>query len=185
MDGHFVGNLTIGPFVVKAIRRVARVPLDVHLMIEEPARYAEAFVKAGASILTYHVESREGGPETAERIRRLGARPGITIRPDTPLAAIRDHLPLVDFVLVMSVMPGFAGQAFMGEVLGKTRALREEYGFGGDLEMDGGIDAATVSRCVAAGCNVLVAGNAIYGAPDPAAALRDLRARAEGALPPE
>jgi ribulose-phosphate 3-epimerase len=180
MDGHFVPNLTIGPVVVGAIRRAASVPLDVHLMIEEPLRYAEEYVKAGASLLTYHVESREGGPATAERIRALGAAPGVSIRPGTPLDAIRDHLDLVDMVLVMSVEPGFAGQSFMPEVLEKTRALRDR-GFTGDVEMDGGIDAETIPSCAAAGANVFVAGSAVYGAEDPAAAVSLLRERAEAA----
>lgn len=181
MDGHFVPNLTMGPVIVKAIKRVAGVPLDVHLMIDEPMRYAEAFGKAGADILTYHVECREGSPRTAERIRELGMSPAVAIRPDTPLESIRDHLPLVDMVLVMSVMPGFSGQSFMGEVLGKTRSLRMELGFGGDVQMDGGIDDDTIGSCAQAGANVFVAGSAIYGHPDPGARVRELRKRAEAA----
>ena len=181
MDGHFVPNLTLGPFIVKAIHRVATTPLDVHLMIDEPARYAEAFAKAGASRITYHVESKEGGPETADRIRALGAIPSISVRPDTPLDAIRDHLSHVDMVLVMSVMPGFSGQKFMPEVLAKTRALRQELGYTQDIEMDGGVDAETIGACAEAGANVFVAGSAIYGTPDPDAALKGLRARAEAA----
>jgi ribulose-phosphate 3-epimerase len=181
MDGHFVPNLTIGPVVVAAIHRAASVPLDVHLMIEEPLRYAEDYVNAGASRLTYHVECRDGGPGTAEAIRELGAAPGISIRPGTPLEAIRDHLDLVEMVLVMSVEPGFAGQSFMPEVLEKSRALRQEYGYAGDVEMDGGIDPETIGACAAAGANVFVAGSAVYGADDPAAAVALLRARAEAA----
>jgi ribulose-phosphate 3-epimerase len=181
MDGHFVPNLTLGPFIVKAIHRVATVPLDVHLMIDEPARYAEEFVEAGASRITYHVESMEGGPETADRIRELGAMPGVAVRPDTPLDAIKDHLSHVDMVLVMSVMPGFSGQKFMPEVLAKTRALRQELGYTQDIEMDGGVDAETIGACAEAGANVFVAGSAIYGASDPDAALKGLRARAEAA----
>ncbi len=180
MDGHFVPNLTLGPFLVDAIRRVATVPLDVHLMIDEPARYAEAFVRAGASFLTYHVECAEGSPATAERIRRLGARPGVSLRPRTPVEALRDHLPLVDLVLVMSVEPGFGGQEFMPEVLRKTRALREELSYSGRVEMDGGIGPETVGACAEAGADVFVAGSAVFGAPDPAEAVRVLRARATG-----
>jgi ribulose-phosphate 3-epimerase len=178
MDGHFVPNITIGPFVVRAIRKVARVPLDVHLMIDRPALYAEAFAKAGAHFLTYHAECSEGGPETAVRIRALGMRPGVSLRPGTPLSAIRDHLPLVDMVLVMSVEPGFAGQSFMAGVLPKVEALRGA-GFSGELEMDGGIDDQTIGACAAAGANVFVAGSAVYGKPDPAVAVRVLRASAE------
>jgi ribulose-phosphate 3-epimerase len=180
MDGHFVPNLTMGPVIVKAIKRAARAPLDVHLMIEEPARYAEAFAKAGSDLLTYHVECREGSPATAERIRDLGMIPGVAIRPDTPLSSVRDHLPLVDMVLVMSVMPGFSGQSFMAEVLGKTRALREELGYEGDIQMDGGIDVETIGSCAEAGANVFVAGSAIYGAEDPGERVRTLRGIAEG-----
>ena len=182
MDGHFVPNLTLGPFIVKAIHRAATVPLDVHLMIDDPRTYAEEYVKAGAEFVTYHVECREGGPETAEHIRALGARPGISVRPDTPLEAIREHVPLVDMVLVMSVMPGFAGQSFMGEVLDKVRALRDDWGFEGLLEMDGGIDADTIPSCAAAGADVFVAGSAIYRTPDPASAVAILRSRAEESL---
>ncbi len=168
MDGHFVPNLTIGPFIVEAIKRAATIPLDVHLMIDEPARYAEEFAEAGAARITYHVECREGSPATAEKIRSLGASPGVSIRPDTPLRSIQDHLPLVDMVLVMSVQPGFAGQSFMPEVLVKTRALREELGYAGDVEMDGGIGARTIGASAEAGANVFVAGCAIFGASDPA-----------------
>jgi ribulose-phosphate 3-epimerase len=182
MDGHFVPNLTIGPFVVKAIHGAAKVPLDVHLMIDEPARYAEEFVKAGSHFLTYHVECDEGDPGTAERIRALGARPGISVRPGTPLSTIEDHLPLVDLVLVMSVEPGFGGQAFMPDVLTKVRALRERYGYEGIVEMDGGIDPDTVGDCVAAGADAFVAGSAIFRAPDPVAALKSIRERARARL---
>jgi ribulose-phosphate 3-epimerase len=181
MDGHFVPNLTLGPFIVKAIRRYASVPLDVHLMIDEPARYAGDFARAGAEILTYHVECREGGPETAERIRELGMRPGVSVRPDTPLSAIEPHLPLVDLVLVMSVQPGFSGQSFMPDVLAKTKALRRQLGFRGLLEMDGGIAEETIGACARAGADVFVAGSAVFGASDPAAAVRLLRERAESA----
>ena len=181
MDGHFVPNLTIGPFVVKAIHGAASVPLDVHLMIDEPARYAAEFAGAGASRITYHVECDEGSPATAERIRELGASPGVSVRPGTPLEAIRDHLAVVDTVLVMSVEPGFAGQGFMPEVLAKTRALREDLGFEGDVEMDGGIDPETIGSCAEAGANVFVAGSSVFGTADPAAAVGVLRERAEAA----
>jgi ribulose-phosphate 3-epimerase len=161
---------------------VSHVALDVHLMIDEPLRYAEAFGKAGADGLTYHVECREGSPRTAERIRELGMSPAVAIRPDTPVESIRDHLPLVDMVLVMSVMPGFSGQSFMPAVLVKTRALRQQLGFEGDIQMDGGIDDETIGDCAIAGTNVFVAGSAIYGSPDPGERVRVLRARAEAAV---
>ena len=183
MDGHFVPNLTMGPFIVKAIHRAATTPLDVHLMIDDPATYAAEFAAAGASLLCYHVECREGGPDTAEKIRSLGVRPGIAVRPDTPITAIEEHLPFVEMVLVMSVMPGFSGQKFMPEVLMKTRALREGYGFTGDVQMDGGIGPDTIADCAAAGANVFVAGSAVFKADDPALAIADLKRRAEAARP--
>lgn len=183
MDGHFVPNLTMGPFIVKAIHRAATTPLDVHLMIDDPATYAAEFAAAGAAVLCYHVECREGGPETAEKINALGVRAGIAVRPDTPISAVKDHLPFVEMVLVMSVMPGFSGQHFMPEVLSKTRALREEYGFTGDVQMDGGIGPETIAQCAAAGANVFVAGSAVFGADDPALAIKDLKSRAEAARP--
>jgi ribulose-phosphate 3-epimerase len=181
MDGHFVRNLTMGPVVLKGIHRVATVPLDVHLMIEEPLSYAEEYVEAGAWRITYHVESREGSPKTAERIRELGASPSVTVRPDTPIERVEEHLDLVDMVLVMSVQPGWSGQGFMPETLEKTRALRDRYGFAGDVEMDGGIGPETVGQCAAAGANVFVAGSAVFRAEDPAEAVRTLRRRAETA----
>ncbi|MEN8152158.1 MAG: ribulose-phosphate 3-epimerase, partial [Planctomycetota bacterium] len=161
--------------------KVATVPLDVHLMIEEPGRYAEAFVKAGADLITYHVESREGTPETAEKIRALGAKPGVTLRPATPLSSIRDHLPLVDMVLVMSVDPGFSGQSFMPEQLDKVRALKGELGFEGDIEMDGGVAEGTIGACAEAGANIMVAGSAVFGSADPGTAVRRLTETAEAA----
>lgn len=181
MDGSFVPNITLGPFIVEAIRRAASIPLDVHLMIDRPAQYAAEFIAAGAARLTYHVESDQGVPETAELIREAGASPGVSIRPKTPLAAIADHLSLVDMILVMSVEPGFPGQSFMPEVLEKVKSLRREYGFSGDIEMDGGIDEDTIGRCAEAGANVFVAGSAIYGRPDPAGRVGLLREKAEGA----
>ena len=183
MDNHFVPNLTMGPFIVKAIHRAATTPLDVHLMIDDPATYAEEFAAAGASVLCYHVECREGGPETAEKIRSLGVRPGIAVRPDTPISAVKEHLPLVEMVLVMSVMPGFSGQKFMPEVLDKVRTLRGEYGFTKDIQMDGGVAPTTIAECAAAGTNVFVAGSAVFKADDPVLAIKDLRDRAEAARP--
>jgi len=183
MDGHFVPNLTMGPFIVKAIRRAATTPLDVHLMIDDPATFAEEFAAAGASVLCYHVECREGGPETAEKIKSLGVRAGIAVRPDTPITAVKEHLPYVSMVLVMSVMPGFSGQSFMPEVLDKVRVVREEYGFTGDVQMDGGVGPGTIAECAAAGANVFVAGSAVFKAADPALAIKELKSLAEAARP--
>ena len=182
MDGHFVPNLTIGPPVVAAIRRATRLPLDCHLMIERPLAYAKAFADAGADGITFHIEAKDPPREAAAAIRALGKRVGVALNPDTPVERLLPVLDLVDMVLVMSVFPGFGGQNFMGEVLAKTGALRRVHGFDRDIEMDGGINADTVASCAAAGANVLVAGTAVYGKKDMAAAILDLRTRAlEGA----
>ncbi|HET6203929.1 MAG TPA: ribulose-phosphate 3-epimerase [Planctomycetota bacterium] len=175
MDGHFVPNLTIGPPVVKAIRRVAKRPLDVHLMIEEPARYAEAFVKAGSDSCTFHVEAVPDPRPVIEAFRRLGCRVGLSLNPDTPVERLRPYLGALDLVLVMSVMPGFGGQSFREDVLGKVRTLREEFGWKGDLSIDGGITPATAARAAAAGANVLVAGTAVYGEKDLREAIEAIR----------
>jgi len=181
MDGHFVPNLTIGPPVVAALHRVARAPLDVHLMITDPWTYAPHFVRAGAHVLTFHVEvcpDAAAARELATRIRALGvAEVGISLSPDTPVERVLPVLDAVDLVLVMSVHPGFGGQSFIAATLDKTAALRA-HGFRGRVEMDGGINADTVASCAAAGCDTFVAGSALFGAPDMAAALRTLRERA-------
>ncbi len=182
MDGHFVPNLTIGPPVVKSIRRTARVPLDCHLMIERPLAYVKAFADAGADSITFHVEAKDPPREVAKAIRALGKRVGVALNPDTPLDGVLPILELVDMVLVMSVFPGFGGQKFMPAVLEKTSALRRTHGFDRDVEMDGGINAETVGLCAAAGANVLVAGTAVYGEKDMAAAVRDLRRKGDAAL---
>ncbi|MDP6520543.1 MAG: ribulose-phosphate 3-epimerase [Planctomycetota bacterium] len=181
MDGHFVPNISIGPPVVAAIARVASVPLDVHLMISEPARYAQAFVEAGAHTLTFH---REVAGDVAEArdicaaLRAAGApRVGLAVNPDTPVTGLEDLLAELDMVLIMSVFPGFGGQDFMAEVLPKVTWLRDA-GFSGDIEMDGGIDEKTLPLCAAAGANVLVSGSALFGAPDMGAAVSQYRAAA-------
>ncbi len=188
MDGHFVPNLTIGPPVVAAIKAVAQRPLDVHLMIEEPLRYAPEFAKAGAHVLTFHVEVAPGeqGLAVARAFREQGvALVGVSLKPDTPVEALDAVLGEVDLVLVMSVFPGFGGQRFMPEVLPKVRALRER-GFRGYIEMDGGINARTLPQCAAAGTDVFVAGSAIFGknhdgADDVGAAIAALRSAAQSA----
>ncbi len=182
MDGHFVPNLTIGPPVVKAIRKATRIPLDCHLMIERPLAYAKAFAEAGADSITFHVEAKDPPAEVAAAIRALGKRVGIALNPDTPVDRVVPYLDLVDMVLVMSVFPGFGGQRFMGEVLPKVEALRGPHRFGKDVEMDGGINLETVASCASAGANVLVAGTAVYGEKDMAGAVRALRGRADAAF---
>jgi len=179
MDGHFVPNLTIGPPVVQFIRKATRIPLDCHLMIERPLAYAKAFADAGADSITFHVEAKDPPAEVAKAIRALGRRVGIALNPDTPVERVVPFLDLVDMVLVMSVFPGFGGQKFMGEVLPKVEALRNAHRFAKDVEMDGGINAATIASCASAGANVLVAGTAVYGERDMGAAVRTLREKAD------
>jgi ribulose-phosphate 3-epimerase len=183
MDGHFVPNLTIGPPVVAALDRVATRPLDVHLMISEPRRYAPEFAKAGAHVLTFHLESveKQHARETATLFRELGiAVVGVSIKPDTQVEQLEEVLDLVDLVLIMSVHPGFGGQSFMPKVLSKTRWLRDQ-GYRGHVEMDGGVDAETLPLCVAAGANALVSGSALFKAPDLATEIARFRDLADGA----
>jgi ribulose-phosphate 3-epimerase len=175
MDGHFVPNLTIGPPVVRALRRTANVPLDVHLMIEEPARYAEAFVKAGADSCTFHVEVTRDARPVIDLYRKLGARVGLSLNPDTPIETVRPYLDSLDLLLVMSVNPGFGGQSFREEAIGKLRRVREEWGWGGDLSVDGGVGLDTLPRAAEAGANVFVAGTAIFGTPDLRATIASMR----------
>lgn len=181
MDGHFVPNLSIGVPIVKAVRRASDRYLDTHLMITDPDRYAEPFVKAGADSLTFHVEVVEQPRETIKRIRDLGAGVGICINPGTPAEAVFDVVELVDLVLVMTVWPGFGGQKFMEECLAKVAALAERMRPEQWLQVDGGVNHDTIGRAVEAGANTFVAGSAIFGSPDPTAATRDLAARAVAA----
>lgn len=165
MDGHFVPNITIGPPVVQAIRNVTDVPLDVHLMITDPDRYLEAFVRAGASTLTVHAEACLHLDRTLNEIRRLGARPGVALNPATPVSVIENVLGLADLVLVMTVNPGFAGQSFIGYTLNKVRAVRAEIvskSARALVAVDGGIDTQTMPSVLAAGADVLVAGSAVF-----------------------
>ena len=181
MDGHFVPNITIGPPVVRAIRRVTTRPLDVHLMIEEPDRYIEEFVSAGASMVSVHVEAVRHLHRTVTLIRKLGAKAGVVLNPATPVALIEDVAPEVDFVLVMSVNPGFSGQVFIPHSLDKLRRVRavlDDTGSSALIEIDGGIDQTNVADVVSAGANILVAGQAIFGSADAEAATRALRASA-------
>lgn len=184
MDGHFVPNLTVGPPVVASLKRVARVPLDVHLMITDPDRYAEPFIAAGASMVSVHVESTPHLNRTVARIKELGALAGVVLNPSTPVAALEEIAPDVDFVLVMSVNPGFGGQAFLPRSESKVRSLRALLDAARNpapIEIDGGIDRETVGGVVRAGAEVLVAGSAVFHAPDITAAARELKAAAERA----
>lgn len=178
MDGHFVPNLTMGPPVIRAIRRVARIPLDVHLMVSNPDPYLEAYVEAGASMLSVHVEAVPHLHRTLQAIRRLGAKAGVALNPSTPAIAIEEVAGDLDFVLVMSVNPGFGGQSFIPRSVAKIRSIRallDAAGSQADIEVDGGIDAGTAPAVVAAGARILVAGQAIFGSPDPTAAVSRLR----------
>jgi ribulose-phosphate 3-epimerase len=178
MDGHFVPNITIGPPVVKAVKRVARVPLDVHLMITDPDRYAEAFVEAGADMLSVHVEVLPHLHRSIAFIKSLGVKAGVVLNPSTPATAIEEIAGDVDFVLVMSVNPGFGGQKFIPRSLLKVaavRALLARAGNSAPIEIDGGIDLSNIARVVEAGVEIVVAGSAIFNTPDPTAATRALK----------
>ena len=171
MDGHFVPNLSFGYSLVKAMRPITDLVLDVHLMIETPIRYVEEFCKAGADYLTIHVEADtpENIKTTLEKIRSLGVKPGIVVKPKTPAEAVAPYLEMVDMVLVMTVEPGFGGQKFMEHMMPKLKQLREmldKVNPSCHLEVDGGVDLNTAEICKANGANVLVAGSAFYGAPD-------------------
>jgi ribulose-phosphate 3-epimerase len=181
MDGHFVPNLTMGPPVVQSIRRVATVPLDVHLMIEDPDRYIEAFAEAGANQITVHVEVLPHLHRTLQFIHSLGLRAGVALNPSTPVVAIEEVAGDLDYVLVMTVNPGFGGQTFIPRSTSKIRAVRallDGQGSRAAIEVDGGIDSVTAPQVVAAGADILVAGHSIFSHADPAAAVRDLRAAA-------
>ena len=185
MDGHFVPNLTMGPPVVKSLRRVSRLPLDVHLMIEDPDQYAEAFVEAGAASLTVHVEAVVHLHRTVQFIKSLGVKAGVALNPATPVVMLEDIAGDVDYVLVMTVNPGFGGQTFIARSESKVRAVREllaREGSAAPIEVDGGIDVHTAPRIVAAGADILVAGNAVFGSADPERAIRELRAAAQTAV---
>jgi ribulose-phosphate 3-epimerase len=178
MDGRFVPNITVGLPVVKAISHATQLPIDAHLMIVEPARYVESFVKAGAQMVSIHIEADPHAHRTLTAIRAAGAQAGIAINPATSLSALEEAIKFVDFVLVMSVNPGFGGQEFISSSLDKVRRLRkmlDERGSKARIEIDGGIDQDNVAEVAGAGAEIIVSGSAIFGAPDPAVALRELR----------
>ena len=179
MDGHFVPNITIGPVITAGARKATDLPLDVHLMIERPDRYLEAFVSAGADWLTVHAEACTHLHRTVHRIRELGARPGVAINPATPLAAVTDVVPYIDLLLVMAVNPGFGGQSYIATSTAKVQnacALLDEMGSAAELEVDGGVDSGNVGNIRAAGATVVVAGSAVYGHAEGAGAgVRSIR----------
>lgn len=180
MDGHFVPNLTMGPFIVEACRRATRLPLDVHLMVERPENLFEAFARAGATRLTVHVETCPDLAGTLQAIAALGCKPGVTLNPATPAAALLPAIPLADLVLVMTVQPGYAGQTFMADLLpkvGQVKRMLEAAGSSAWLEVDGGISAANIRQVQEAGANAFVSAQAIFKHPQGiAAGIQALRA---------
>lgn len=180
MDGHFVPNITIGLPVVKSLRKATAMTIDCHLMITDPGTYAEQFVKAGADMVSVHIEADPHIHRTLASIKHAGAKAGIAINPATSLAVLEEALPFADFVLIMSVNPGFGGQAFIPTATEKVRRLRQmiaERGLGVRIEIDGGIDAENILEVVEAGAEILVAGSAVYGKPSPTEAVRELMAK--------
>ncbi|OLE27469.1 MAG: ribulose-phosphate 3-epimerase [Catenulispora sp. 13_1_20CM_3_70_7] len=184
MDNHFVPNLTLGLPVVESLVKASPRPLDCHLMIEEPDRWAPAFAEAGAGSVTFHVEAAAAPIRLARAIRTAGARAGMALKPATPIEPYEDLLSELDMVLLMTVEPGFGGQRFLDVVLPKIRRTRDMIDRHGGvvwLQIDGGVSAETIERCAAAGADVFVAGSAVYGAQDPDAAVQALREQAESA----
>ncbi|MEH7110880.1 ribulose-phosphate 3-epimerase [Neobacillus niacini] len=178
MDGHFVPNITIGPLIVEAIRPVTKLPLDVHLMIENPDLYIESFAKAGADYITVHVEACRHLHRTIHHIKSFGIKAGVVLNPATPVETIQHILADIDMVLLMSVNPGFGGQTFIPEVLPKIKKVKEmaeALGRDMEIEIDGGVNQETAKLCIEAGANVLVAGSAIYNQKDYAAAISLIR----------
>ena len=183
MDGHFVPNISFGPPVIKSLRPHATIPFDAHLMISRPHDYIAPTIAAGADIVTFHVEAESPIKETIELIRSGGARPGLVLSPDTPADAVYPYLELIDLVLVMTVYPGFGGQAFMPGMLPKISALRERADSLGkqlDIQVDGGISRESIAQCAGAGANVFVAGSALFKQEDYAAGIDEMREAAGG-----
>jgi len=178
MDGHFVPNITFGPSMCSAIRSKTRLPIDVHLMVESPSSWIEPFYKAGADCITFHVEADRHAHRTLQMIKNLGIKGGVVLNPSTPLSSVEYLLPACDLVLLMSVNPGFGGQSFIPETVGKIEKLREmidQRGLFTEIEVDGGINPETAKTCVSAGATVLVAGSSVYKAKDPKQMIRSLR----------
>ncbi len=177
MDGHFVPNITIGPVVVKWLRKIAGTPLDVHLMISDPLSYIEPFLDAGSDLISFHVEATDDPQAVISKIRQGGAQVGLAISPDTPVETALPLLDQVDMAVVMTVYPGFGGQKFIQPMLDKIRQIRQAAGPDFPIEVDGGIDPETIGPARSAGANLFVAGTAVFGQADRAAAIRTLRER--------
>ena len=183
MDGHFVPNITIGPLIVEAIKPVTNLPLDVHLMIENPDQYIPAFANAGASMITVHQEASVHLHRTIESIKTLGVKAGVVLNPATPAILIKDILSQIDIVLVMTVNPGFGGQSFIHETLNKIEQIatwRSELGLSFEIEVDGGVNVDTAKLCTDVGADVLVAGSAIFDQADRSQAIKEIRQSIEG-----
>lgn len=184
MDNHFVPNLTLGLPVVEALLKAVETPIDCHLMIEDPDRWAPAYAEAGAGSVTFHLEAARAPVRLARELRRAGARAGVGLKPATPVEAVADLVGEIDMLLIMSVEPGFGGQAFLDLAVAKIRRARQLIGDAQVwLQVDGGVSAATIERCAEAGADVFVAGSAVYSRPDPAAACQALREAAQAASP--
>jgi ribulose-phosphate 3-epimerase len=178
MDGHFVPNITIGPLIVEAVRPITKLPLDVHLMIENPDQYIEAFAKAGADYITVHAEASRHLHRTIHLIKSFGVKAGVVLNPATPAEALKHIIQDIDMVLLMTVNPGFGGQKFISSVLPKIRQVKEmaaDLGLDLEIEVDGGVNEETAKLCIEAGANVLVAGSAVYNQKDRAKAIAALR----------
>jgi ribulose-phosphate 3-epimerase len=185
MDGHFVPNITMGPFIVQAVRRVTDLPIDVHLMITDPEKYAPAFVSAGATYVAFHREAAAEPKGVIEHIRRSRGKPGLALNPQNPMESIEPYLDMLDLVVVMTVNPGFAGQGFMAGVMPKLRQIADwkaKRSLDFHIMVDGGISRATAQAAAENGATILVAASAIFRADDPGAELRAIRQSAEGAL---
>ena len=184
MDGMFVPNISFGPDIIRSVRKQSEMLFDVHLMIEDPIRYIDSFVKAGADLITFHYESCEDRMAVINKIRAAGKKAAISLKPATPADVLKPYLPYLDMVLIMTVEPGFGGQKFMIDMMEKVSEVREMINLGGydiDVQVDGGINAETTKIAAAAGANVLVAGSSIFGAPNAAKAVSDIRSAAESA----
>ncbi len=184
MDGMFVPNISFGPDIIRSVRKQSEMLFDVHLMIEDPIRYIDSFVKAGADLITFHYESCEDRMAVINKIRAAGKKVAISLKPATPADVLKPYLPYLDMVLIMTVEPGFGGQKFMIDMMEKVSEVREMINLGGydiDVQVDGGINAETTKIAAAAGANVLVAGSSIFGAPNAAKAVSDIRSAAESA----
>ncbi len=178
MDGHFVPNLSFGPPILSSIRPLTKLPIDAHLMVEEPSRFIPWFIQAGADLITIHVEAEKHLHRALQQIREAGRKAGVVLNPGTPASAVSEVLPYCDLVLVMSVNPGYGGQKFIPESVQKIAQLRQmidKKGLSTEIEVDGGINPETAKWCIDAGATVLVAGSAVYQASDPAGMIRDLR----------